>query len=197
MAPQVNDIIRVIAKMSFAGGDVQNVWHVKLDTVPGTPTNPTLLGDLAAVMDDIYDFIDSSTADEITFDTIEAYNLTRDEYVGESAWPTLTVGGATSSAPPQLAPLLLFSTDTLKSQGRKFLPPTGTLTIESDGTLVSSYLSLMAAFAAEVLTPGGWVAYGGDFGNFREIGSVFIPYVASIVRDFFATQRRRYEGRGS
>lgn len=197
MAPSSGDVIRIIAKMSYNGSDVQNVYHLKLDTVPGSPDNGDLMLEIASEMDYMYDYIDSSLADELTFDTVEAYNLTAGEYVGEVDWDTLTVGGAASSAPPQLAPLLLFTTETLKSQGRKFLPPTGSLSIESDGTIVSTFVALMANFVTELMSPTQFTDYGGSFGNYRELTSIFIPYVAAIVRDFFATQRRRYEGVGS
>jgi hypothetical protein len=183
--------------MSIGVDDVQNVYHLRLDTVSGSPTNEALLAEVATVMDTIYDTADGVISDLLTFDTIEVYNVTDDEYVGEAGWPTLTVGSNADITPPQCAPLVLFNTATLRSQGRKFLPPFGIGSADGDGTLTSAALTVMAAFVAEVLTPGGWTSYGGDFGNYRDIGGVFIEWTAGVVRDFFATQRRRYFGAGS
>ena len=197
MAPSVNDVIRIVAKMAVGADDVQNVFHLLLSTVSGSPTNAALLAEIAAVINALYDTIDGVVSDEVSFDTVECYNLTANEYVGETAFTTLTAGANADITPPQCAPLVLFGTETLNSQGRKFLPPLGKASADVDGTLTAAALTPIGNFASFVLSPTGWTAYDGDFGNYRPLTATFIPYTSSFVRDFFATQRRRYAGSGS
>ena len=197
MAVTSGDNIRIIAKMSHGGSDIQNVYHMQV-TGTGFGTNEAFLSDVADFMDTLYSNIDQNMSDNITFDTIEAYNLTQDEFIGQTSWPVLVTGfSATGECPHQLAPLVLFNTDVLKSQGRKYLPPLVNTAIDDDGTIVDAVLTNITAFAADLTANLIESTWTGVFGNHREVGDVFIEWTTAQIRDFFATQRRRYLGIGS
>lgn len=197
MAVQSGDVLRVIAKMSWGENDIQNVYHMQ---VSGTNfgTNANVLSEISDFLDGAYLTFDQGVTDLITYDTIEAYNLTQEEYVGEQAWPTLSVGGlADDPLPPQTCNLVLFGTNTLKSQGRKFLPTVTYSQLDTDGTVSSSWVTIIGNFAAYILLgvdAGDWTAV---CGNYRPLTEVFIEWIESTVRDIWATQRRRYFGRGA
>lgn len=199
MPPTINDVIRVVAKLSQAGNDIQNVFHVKVNGTTPPGTNALLLGGIAAFLDDAYTNIATRIANNVTFDSIWAHNMTKDEYVGETDWPTLTAGGGGTEPmmPPQTAPLVLFRTSEPKSLGKKFLPVMSSLQLEDDGSIVATGLTQIALFAADVLagySAGTWQLQAG---NFRPVTGAFLGYLSSAVRDLFATQRRRYTGRGT
>lgn len=197
MPPAVNDIIRVIAKMSQGGGDIQNVYHYRIDAIPGTSSNANLLSDLTAHANTAYTEIADRMPDTVLFDTVSAYNLTQDEFVGEGSWTTLVDGDETTTLPPQNSALVLFSTDTLRSQGRKFLPPFSRGIAGDDGTIIDTVLADIAAYAADYIGTAVGSHFSGVFGNYNETLVRFAPWATAIVRDFFATQRRRYFGSGS
>jgi hypothetical protein len=198
MAPSIGDVLRITAKLANGTDTIQNVYHAKL-TGDTPPTNEDMLDDVADWMDQAYSAIDQAMSTGITFDEIEVYNLSADEYVGAIGWPVLTAGTAASGqeSPPQCAPLVLFRTNVLKSLGKKFLPQFYTGYYEGDGTLAVNALNAMAAYAAEILAGKVAATYELIPGNYRPLVDMFIPYVSAVVRDFFATQRRRYVGRGS
>lgn len=197
MAVQSGDVLRIVAKMSWGDADIQNVYHCQTSG-SDFGTNLDVLGDIADDIEAVYQVVDQDMPNTITFDTIEGYNVTREEYLGEIGWPQLTnAAGGADAMPPQCAPLVLFNTTVPRSQGRKFFPPLTEVNNDTDGTPTVTLLTNLATMAALLLagvTEGTWSA---SFGNYRELGEVFIPWIGAQVKDFFATQRRRYLQSGS
>ncbi|MCK5293006.1 MAG: hypothetical protein KAR39_13430 [Thermoplasmata archaeon] len=197
MTVQIDDVLRVTAKMSIGVEDVQNVYHFKA-TGTGTATDANVTIAIAAGLDNAYDEVDLLFPTVLSFDTIEFYNLTQDLYLGELAWPTLVAGADVADLlPPQVCPFVLFNTNELGSQGRKFLPVTTTNYIAVDGTPTGGVLTDLAAFAADILI--GYVTGTVTMvpGNYRKGTAAFFEWVLAILPDFYATQRRRYYGSGS
>jgi len=196
MATNIGDVFRIVAKMSDGEDAIQNVYHgTYVGSTP--PTDLQVEVGLLDLMDDTYDYIDGIMPDNISFDSVQIYNLTQDLLFGEFPWPVLTVGGSTQNQmPPQCAPLILFNTATIRSQGRKFLPPFAQDRNDTDGTIQAAALTNMGSFGFSMIF--GIVGTGYDFvlGNYRPDGGAFIPWTSYLVRDLWATQRRRYKGRG-
>lgn len=197
MALATGDIVRITCKMSQDGKDVQNVYHMKA-AVSAAVTYEDFLDELAQDFDDMYNLVDTRFADVLTFDTIEMYNITKDEYIGETAWPVLTVGSSLSDElPVQSSPCVLFPSDKLRSQGRKFLPPLTIGSLDDHGTIVASVLAEIAAYAAEALTAKVGTDWAGVLGNWNPDLGRFAEWVSAVVLPEFKTQRRRYTGTGS
>jgi len=191
------DIIRIVCKFSIGEDDLQNVYHARVDA--GTPIDDAVfLSEMADDIDNMYGDLELATSQNVDFDSIEMYNITDDSYVGETSWPTLIDGGnASNQLPVQTAPLVLFLTPFLRSVGRKFLLPATTALIDADGSPSNVLLGFIADFVVEVLdtkTGTGWSAV---LGNWSASLDRFAEWTESVVRDLFATQRRRYYGRGS
>jgi hypothetical protein len=196
MAPAIGDILRVVCKMSDGEDAIQNVYHVVI-TGSTPPSDNDLEVGLTDWADSTYDNIDGIMPDNISFDTIQIYNLTQDLLFGEFPWPTLTVGGsAQDQMPPQCSPLLLFNTVTIRSQGRKFLPPFASDRLDTDGTIAAAALTNMASFGFSCIFGVQSVNWDLVFGNYHPVGASFSPWTSYVVRDLWATQRRRYTGKG-
>lgn len=198
MAPNIGDVLRIICKLSQAANDIQNVFHAKIQS--GTaPGGSTLLAAIISALDAAYDNINYGVADNVSYDTIALYNLTQDEYYGEAAWFTLTNGGGGTNPmlPPQNAPLVLFPTTEPGSQGKKFLPPITDNVIDDDGSLTAGFVGNMGVFASDILAGVAPGTYTVDFGVYRPITDEYISFASAIPRDFVATQRRRYTGKGT
>lgn len=198
MAPVFNDVFRAVAKMSQASNDIMNVYHYKLTGSGIPPSNGQVLEALNNVLNGAYDNIDGSMANNITFDEIEVYNVTQDEYVGVTSWLTLTTGGGSAAMlPPQTAALVLFATNVAKSLGKKFFPPLTTVALDDDGSPTAAVLTALGLYAADLLT--GWDGSTWFLlpGNYRPLAGTFLSWLSAAVRDVFATQRRRYTGSGT
>jgi len=197
MAIISGDVIRVTAKLSRGVDDIQNVYHVEL-TGATPPTDAAFMTQIATTLDTAYAFISASMWTGISYDSVEAYNMTQDYWIGEVAWPVQTTGGdPAGTLPAQCSPLCLFLTAVLGSLGRKFLPAFSLSRIDSDGSISATGLGVMLSFVNAILAGYTSGSYSFSFGNYRAATADFIAYVSATVRDLYATQRRRYVGVGS
>lgn len=197
MAISDGDVVRITCKWTFRSGDVQNVYHMRVDTT-GPVDNEDFLDEIAADMDSMYDDVHTYIANDVTYDTIEVYNVTGEEYIGETDWPVKTVGAASGDVlPAQVSALALFNTATLRSQGRKFLPPMTESNTNAYGEVEATTLTAIASFIADVLLQKSGVNWTGHMGNYNYDLIRFAQWISGVARDIFATQRRRYAGSGS
>lgn len=198
MPLNVGDVIRVVARMSDTVDDILNVYHL-LIAGSEAPSNEALLTAISTAMETAYTLIDHIMPDNIDSDTIEVYNVTADEFVGFGDWGTFTGGDSTSwQLPPQVSPLVRFLTDTLGSQGRKFLPPFVNFeTIDNDGSLLPATITAMGNFGTVFLNDLNFPFGSAPFGNWNATLNRFSPWTAVVPNDQTATQRRRYRGKGS
>lgn len=197
MPVNVGDILRITARMSWGEDDIQNVYHLRV-TAGDDEDNTDVLTDIAEDLEDAYDFILGRIPNEITFDSLEGYNLTDDEWMGVVGWPTLTAGTATADPmPPQNSPLVLFTTDVPRSQGRKFLPPFSVNEVQDDGTIDTVPLQNVESYMVSLLAGVVGTYIEAEYGNWNEALARFATWILGEARDIFATQRRRYFGSGS
>jgi hypothetical protein len=198
MPGNIGDVIRVTAKFSFDDEAVQNVYHIRL-TATSTETDAAMLSDIADWLDDAYTYVYQAMTTAVTFDSINAYNLTAERFMGETTWPVLTAGTLTdtTSLPPQVAALVRFPTETLRSQGRKFLPPMGEAVSDGTDGWTTGTLTALASFASSILLGVLGVDYSAYPGNWNEDLSRWAAWASSLVNAYAATQRRRRKGVGA
>lgn len=191
------DVVRVTAKMGILNEDVQNVFHVQ-NVSAGELENATMHAAIIARLDAAYDELVTLLADEYSFDTIETFNLTKDEPMAETAWPTLTVGDKIDQPLPlQTAALCLFPTPVARSQGRKYI---GGFTEDSNSVGSAPSATLLTALGLFVdILIDVWLEGEGElsFGNWSTLYTRFAPWASALVRDVWRTQRRRATGVGS
>ena len=196
MAIENGDIVRITCKFRQSGNAVQNVYHARVTTTGSVPDS-TFLTEMAAEMDDMYTDITSEIADTVSFSSIEIYNVTGETYVGETGWPSKTTGTNTADQlPPQTAPLVLFNTNVLRSQGRKFLPPYTETGSDDFGKLATVALSHLLDFIVDVLAAKTGTNWSAVLGNYNYPLERFAQWISGVARAYFATQRRRYIGVG-
>jgi hypothetical protein len=192
------DVLRVTAKMSSeADQDLQNVYYWRGSGV-GISTDAQFATACRTELDNAYGYFDDQLADGVSFDSIEIFNITQDVPVGEYTWPTLSAGGSASDVlPEQTALLVTFSTAAARSVGKKFLGGWTEGNNDSDGTIASSLLTLILSYISTILS--GFAAGDLDFeaGHWSVINETFVPWLAGLVDDVWATQRRRRPGVGS
>jgi len=196
MAVENQDIIRITANMEYAGNTIQNVYHGRYSG----PTEDDAVVETALKnsMDALYNNIKSHYPTDFDFVSIGIWNVTQDRPMTEDVWPSLTSGtGAGDMGATQLAPMVLFGTDTARSQGRKFLPPViGTL-VEEAGDLapivVVNTALYIAAALVDIAIGSGTFAYG----NWSPTKLRFAEWTTGLIRSIVRTQRRRVRGVGS
>ncbi|MCK5565988.1 MAG: hypothetical protein KAJ07_12140, partial [Planctomycetes bacterium] len=154
--------------------------------------------DLADHLDDAYAHINQAMPLALTFDSINLYNLTAERFMGEQAWPVLTAGTLASdtSLPPQTAALVRFTTNTLRSQGRKFLPPFGEVHNDGDDGLTAAGITAIGLWAADFVANAIGFDWEAAWGNYNRVADSWAPWVTALINTYFATQRRRRKGVG-
>ena len=196
MTVATGDVLRITAKMSLAGGAIQNVYHVLNFALP--EDDSVVFDALAAELDDAYSEYTAYDPDAHLYDTIQMWNVTQDAPIDEQEWPVLTAGGSASDvAPLQLCGLVLFSTATARSQGRKYYGPFTEAAQSSAGYILAGVVYDLGLIAAHFLT--ATVAGDAQFawGNWNNDLGRFASWQSATVQPLFRTQRRRVPGVGS
>lgn len=192
------DVLRLTAKQSYIVGDVQNVYHFKHDGDSSLDSAPVVAG-LRTFIDDAYAELNAVTADGLFYDTINIFNLTQDEPLGEYSWPTLTQGAesATDAYTTQAAALVKFLTEVARSQGRKYIAGLVEGQVSTGGVISTALQTALGNFATELFT---FPIVGGQefiLGNYNAALARFAEWSSAVIADRLATQRRRRAGTGS
>jgi len=197
MTVQDGDVLRVVAKFNDGADEIQNVYHMQVQ-VTTPPTDAALASAMGDYMAAAYTPYQVPMTDNIFFTSVATYNETQNMPVGEVPWPLLVNGGQSANPlPPQNSPLVLFTTSVLNSLGKKFLPNLTVNSVDTDGTISTAALTAIVNFINILLNGHDGLTWSAGPGNYRSATQTFIPYIAGVARDFFATQRRRYFGKGS
>ena len=197
MSIQINDVIRIQARMLRNGVDaVQNVYHVLHES--GAPvTDATWVANVAALIDAEMFTIDGEIGTNITALDLLFFNITQDVTLPDGAWATFA-GGTNAGEPnaPQVSAEVFWRTGAARVIGRKFLPPMTEGNID-DGVWSAGMLAVLATFAANFI--GSIIISQGNirFGVFNAITATFNAYATAFVPVDARTQRRRRTGVGS
>lgn len=197
MSIQINDVIRIQARMLRNGTDaVQNVYHVLHET--GSPvTDATWVANVSALIDAEMFAMRTAIAANITSLDLLFFNVTQDVTLPDGAWATFTGGTSAGEAnPPQVSAEIFWRTGAARVIGRKFLPPM-TEPDCIDGKWGAPLLALLATFAANLI--GSIITSQGNvlFGTLNAISATFNAYASGFVPIDSRTQRRRRTGVGA
>lgn len=197
MAIVDGDIIRVTDKMSIFGEDVRNVYHVRSD-VGTLVANSVFLSQARSWLEDVHADIAPHMVDDYTFESVECFNVTQDEPIGELAYTTTTEGDLTTDPQPlQCAAVVRFPTEVARSQGRKFIAGLSDTASSDGGVVVSSVLTGLATMATTILDGFTVGTDSWKPGNWSETYTRFAPWVSGLVNTVLGTQRRRRIGKGT
>lgn len=197
MTVSVGDVIRATAKMSQGVSDIQNVYHFKASG-SGTATDQAVMDALSTKLDDAYTDFNAFLSSGFLYNSIEYFNITQDEPMGDEDWPVLTVGGTVAETLPfQTSVLCLFGTAVTKSQGRKFLPPMIETASDDAGVVSSAVVTAVTAYIVEILATKVTGTINLDPGNWNGTLVRFAEWLSGTINQFMKTQRRRVPGVGS
>lgn len=199
MTTNVGDIIRVAPRMTSSNsGDLVNVYHFKL-TGPGSLSDADMIDDMCDLMDAMYDVLDTSITDEISFSDINVFNVTQDTPHGPQDWPTLTAGSNQAvPLPSQTAAFIQTPTGLSRSWGRKFLGGFTTDHLSQDGNIATGFLAVLVSFANVWLNQTG-VTLNGTWEPviYSTIDLSWRAILSATVNNIWATIRRRRVGVGA
>ena len=194
-----NDIIRVAARLQHDEfGDCVNVYHFrKTDATPSTDNAD--VDDCCDLMDNLYDQINAFIHSTYSYYDINVFNVTQDRPLGSWSWDALTVGGAGGEMmPSQCAAYVQGNTGYSRSWARKFIGGLSE-THNTNGKIAAALLAALTNFGVRWCLAVGngaltstWepVIYSTKVAAWRVIADV-------IIRDVWATIRRRRKGRGA
>ena len=197
MTIQINDVIRVQARMLRNGVDaVQNVYHVLHET--GSPvTDATWVANVSGLIDAEMFLLRGSLNTNITSLDLLFFNVTQDVTLPDGSWATFAAGtNAAEANSPQVSAEVFWRTGAARVIGRKFLPPFIEAE-QNDGKWSAGLLALLVTFAANfigsIFTSQGNVL----FGTFNAITATFNAYASGFAPIDSRTQRRRRTGVGA
>ena len=197
MTIQINDVIRVQARMLRNGVDaVQNVYHILHES--GAPVvDATWVSDVSALIDaEMFALRGEINTNVISLDLL-FFNVTQDVTLPDGVWATF-VGGIniSESNAPQVSAEVFWRTGAARVIGRKFLPAM-TEGSQTDGVWSVGLLTALVTFAANLI--GSLVISQGNirFGVFNAITATFNAYASAFAPTDARTQRRRRTGVGS
>lgn len=196
MPVNVGDVLRIVDEKTHGPEEHSNigVWHVLItDGTPGTDAN--VMDTLATSLDDAYDLIVGNYKATFKFVRITGQNLTENEILPNTAWPTLTVGGSTGeNFPYQVAAFVWWNTITPRVRGSKYLGPF-TEAAAVGGIWEPTNLAQLEDFADHFLdinVGGGfnwrWGVYNADLDRFTH-------FTSANVQTEARTMKRRYRSR--
>jgi len=198
MAVEVGDVVRITAKMEQGGDDVQNVFHIQHNG-SSSVADSTFLADAISWLDGAYDYINDYQGDALSYESVEAYNVTQGAPIGEDVWDTLTSGDDSTAqeSPKQVAALVRFPTATARSQGRKFIGGLTEADLDNGGVLTSAFTTALGQWALDIIACFASDSQDFNLGNWNPTLSRFAAVTGAIINTYNAIQRRRAAGVGS
>jgi len=197
MPVSVGDFVRITCKMKLFGtDDVMNVLTYRVD-VNATADDDAFMSDVADRLDVHYTGINPDLSDDLTYESIDGFNISKSELMPDVPWPVLIDGdNAAIILPTQVAACVFWPTTTPKVRTSSFM-----------GGYVVSALAAGGVIAAPSL--GRLVTFGGAIrqlitanitltkGSFNPVALIFTEAGAAQVPNRWRTQRRRRIGVGS
>lgn len=197
MTVGVGDIVRITAKLQLAGiGDIVNVFHFSV-AANTTPNDTQFMLDTAGAIDALYAPLTPFITTQVTYQSIEGQNISKDELLPSTAWPTQVAGTGAAEMLPEMNSVCVFHR-TLKPRVRasKFLPP---MTEDSNVAGVVNVLTVAVAQAFGDALVAGLTNLGVSlvYVAFNRLLSTSTVVTQALVPVRFRTQRRRRLGVGS
>ncbi len=197
MPVAVGDIVRITAKMLLSGiGDIVNVYHFSV-AVDTAPNDTQFMLDTALLIDTLYGLINIDVHLNVGYSSIEGQNISKNELLPSTAWPTLVNGAqATEQLPEQVAACVFHRTLTPRVRASKFLPPMGE-NVNIDGALNPASEVRIQSFGDSLTTGLAGPRVSLVYVAFNRVLSTATVVTQALVPSRFRTQRNRRLGVGS
>lgn len=197
MTVVLNDVIKVTVKSSMPNGSViENVYHLK-KIGGGDLSEADAMEDIVLWVTSLHDQLDDLQVTTLTYDSVDAYNVTQDRPVSSSS----LVGGGDLAAdplPPGVAALVSCDTGVKRGVGRKYIAGISEA-LTTGGEFVAGALVSLGEYADKLTEVYNSGATDSDWqaGIYRKFHNQFAPFIGWAVNAIPAYQRRRKPGVGS
>ena len=197
MAVSVGDFVRITAKMKLFGtDDVMNVLTYRTD-VNATPDDDAFMADVAARLDVHYGSMLTDFSTDLTFESIDGFNISKTELLPEVPWPVITAGtNAAILLPTQCATCVFWPTTTPKVRTSSFLGGYTVSSLAAGGIIGAPVITRLQNFGGamvQLITANITLQKG----SWNPIAFIFTEAGLPQVPLRFRTQRRRRIGVGS
>ncbi len=197
MPVAVGDIVRLTAKMRLFGTeDVQNIYTYRVDR-NATTSDAAFMTQAALHMDTAYTKVNGDMTINLSYASVDGFNITKNELLPDTPWPVLTIGLTSFfMLPTQVAGFVFWPTTAPKVRTSAFV---GGYTVASNTAVAEltpptiANLNLFGLDLRFIIT----VDIDATKGSFKPIGSIFTPSGLPQVPVRWRTQRRRRVGVGS
>lgn len=197
------DVLRITVNFLLPDGtQFQNVYHMIAQFVASFG-DTTITDEIEAWVEGVYaaiiTMVNSGTTEQVS--SVDKIAWTGSEWevtanVGTFV-PEFVPTGAGDITPNQISPFVVFKTERPRSVGRKFLFPVME-TDQNQGILVGGAITLLVAYAAEVMTDITMAPLSTLIpGIPRTAVNTFLTFLLAVVTDIVGTQRRRRPGVGA
>jgi len=196
MTVSTGDVVRVTAVLEyeFSGEVLNTFWFQNA----GNAVSDTDFMDAAAdCLDEAYNYLNDMMPTELAFVEIQGFNITTENPLPATDWPTLTAGTSVGGGlPAPVSVLALGRTGESRSMKKNYFAPF-TETQMGDARWA-------AALIADVVTAFNTILAGFEADGQDQVGGVwsetlqeFLGVIETVVSGVSAYQRRRKSGRGS
>lgn len=197
---ETNDIIRTVLKSTLNGAsEIDNVLHFKY-TGAAALSNTQALADMQSIWDAVLDQLESFQTHQLVYDTIYAYNETKEAPMGSTSVFGHANGSETTTheMPAHVAAGWYALTAVSRAIGKKFFGGFTELNNISGGLVDTDLVAALANAAAFVYDTTLTVnAHEYSGGIFRKATKVLIPVVETVINNIWYSQRRRRRGVGA
>lgn len=193
------DVVRVVVHSGLSGfaDDWQSVFHCRHDGSTDN-TGAGLMLFLNDFVEDAFGELVEKLVDTWAVTYFEAYNLTKDEPIGEQELDNPVEGESIGeSLPYQAQGLVTFPTLVKRVVGKKFIPGLTATEVSQGNTLEAGTIAALAAFAQVILDGISPAGQDYSFGAWSELYERFTQFTEALVKTGIFTQRRRKLGVGS
>lgn len=193
----VGDVLRITANFSQGGDEYVNVHHFQVAAITGTPSDQTIMDDIADYLDTSYAAIIGQQVVGLLYEDISGQNITQNVIMPTVAWPVLTAGtGSGEAVPKQTAGYVFWRTLRPKTRASSFIP--GFSEISSNaGLLIAGAVGSLENFGDRFVGGMGIGSATLLKGAYNYPLDRFTVVTSRHVSPTLATQRRRRLGVGA
>ncbi len=197
MPVTLNDIVRVVPRMSIGAQDNVNTFHFKV-TLAGHVSEADFMARVATLLDTLYTLQNSQVGTALTYDNIEGQNITKNELLPTVLWPVLVTGLNTADlVPRQAAVNVFFRTLRPKTRSTKQLGAWTESVNDASAQINSTGQAAAQAYGDSLVATLSDAVITLQYGAYNRPLNRFTPVNAAIVNVNWGTRKSRVAGVGS
>lgn len=206
MAVQSNEIYRAACRLTGPGGqDIVNIHHFRT-ALESEMSDSSFCTNLCTGLKNMYSSLNAIQSNEYTVADIKIDQVamvlgqeTVTRNMGTYSWPSGYAPGSTDNPlPPQVAGLVKFSTQGVRTLAKKYIPALTVAAQDDTGMFTTTVTTALTAFAAALLNPVVFSeGYSVTAVTWAKRAAAWLPFISAVIDAAASTQRRRKAGVGA